>query len=192
MVNVYSRRDSPVSFSVSWDYREIKRALEKMDKEANKLISRAISRVLRKEMENTRRRLKTGARGMSGSMQDIVADSLIVEEGIDNMGWASVRFGADPIDEGGPAGGRETGKVAFYAQMLETGVPRFSYPFKAMKVNQGSSMQSYEGWINTAKTATFPGIKPVNWLKDTLKRAKPQIPEAIVKELDDAWGRGQV
>ena len=192
MVNLYTNRDSPVSFSISWDYHEIEAALAKMDREANKLISRAISGVLRKEMENTRRRLKTGARGMSGSMQDIVADSLIVEEGVDSMGWAAVRFGADPIDEGGPAGGRATGKVAYFAQMLETGVPSFSYPFKAMKINQGSSMQSYEGWINTAKDSVFPGIKPVKWLQETLKRSKPQIPDAIVKELDDAWGGGKV
>jgi hypothetical protein len=192
MVNVHGSRDSPVSFSYSWDYRQIKNALRRMDRESNKLLSNAISGVLRKEMENTRRRLKTGSRGMSGSMQDIVADSLIVEEGLDRSGWASVRFGADPIDEGGPAGGRATGDVAWFAQMLETGIPSFEYAFKAMKINQGSSMQSYEGWINTGKNALFPGIKPVSWLKDTMKRARPQIADAIVDTLNKAWGRGQV
>jgi hypothetical protein len=191
MADVYYT-GTDTSYSFTWDYSQVQEALDKMDRDSNKLISRAISGVLRKEMENTRRRLKTGARGMRGSMQDIVADSLIVEEGVDSMGWASVRFGADPIDEGGPAGGREGSKVAYFAQMLETGVPRFTYPFKAMKINQGSSLRSYAGWINTAKSKVFPGIKPVHWLKDTFKRAKPQIEDAIWNELNEEWGGGKV
>jgi len=192
MVNISGGGDAGVSYTFNWDYSEVRRALAGMDIEANKLMSKAISGVLRKEMETTRRNLKRGVRGMSGSMQDIVADSLVVESGTMD-GGAAVRFGADPIDRGGPSSRRKTGSVAYLAQMLETGIPSFEYGFKdAMKINQGSSGRSYAGWINKSKDSHFPGIKPVEWLKSTLRRAEPQIPDAVTDALDTAWGGGKV
>ena len=103
MGNIIANK-SGASFEFQWDWSDFNAAVDQMGDEANALMSRAIAGVLRKEMESVRQQLKRGM-GIHGSIQDVVADSLAVEEwGTAEGGAAMVRFGSEPMDRGGVTG----------------------------------------------------------------------------------------
>ena len=180
---------SGASFQFEWDWTQFNKAIDQMDSEANALMSKAIADVLRKELEAVRQQLKRGM-GISGSIQDVVGDSFVVEEFIPGVGGNTmVRAGSDPMDTGGVTGSRG-GKLAQY---LEYGVRSFDYPFKGKTVDNSvwfGKGRGSKGFINRYATPRFPGIKPQpgqGWLTETYNRSIPQIADAIKNALNEAW-----
>jgi len=179
MAITVSKHTGDMDFAYTIDFSEIDGAIKQMDKDAAKLIKKAIKKVFTKEKQNTKKRLSSGRYANMGGK---VADSLDVEE-VKESNKFGIRFGSQPINSGGATGSRG-GKLAQY---LEYGVRRHPYSFKGLEItNRSGSM----GFINALKTPYHPGIRPQEWLTRTYERVNPQIPDAIQQALNEAWKGG--
>ncbi len=185
-----SPMDEGVSWDLTlvWDFSEAEAAVAVMNKSAAKLMGDAISDVIKQEMRTTIKMIKSAQRAR-GDIYDTVANSLITDQ-VSKGGLVEVRFGSDPIDQGGVEGSRG-GKIA---QILQYGMQPFAYAFQGLKITNSKHMgsgQNNEGFINALrKTATHPGIKPIpseGWLTSTQKRAIPRMNDAIIESLYRSW-----
>lgn len=182
------------AFQAEWDDRQWRAATKQMQKEAKKIFVKAISGVLRTETENVRQALKRGGDGITGSALAKVADSLAVESGTQGHN-AVVRVGSEPMDSGGVSGSRG-GKLA---QIYEFGAPPFNYSpkWKVGKEVENSAIRGFGGgndmgFINVGKTSMHPGFKKAfgneGWLTRIYNKSIPQMEDAILDEIQKAWG----
>jgi len=178
------------SFQASWDDRQWRAATKQMHKDAKKIFVKALSGVLRAETEKVRQALKR--RGITGSALDKIADSLAVESGTQGND-AVVRTGSMPMDGGGVTGSRG-GKLA---QIYEYGVGQFPYPWKVGKPVKNSAVRGFGGgndmgFISMSKTSMHPGFKKAfgneGWLERIYNNSIPKIEDAILDEIQKAWG----
>lgn len=183
--NVNLGMSSAIGFQLDIDDRAFYDKFDEFGRTAGDIMAEAIKDVLRIELPVTQRELNSGADVRHRFMARKVADSLIVEVGEDVEGRASVRFGSDPLDDGGVSGSRG-GKIAQY---LEYGMASFEYPFTFKTIKNAKSWGPGGGFINakTGRNMVHPGMKPMGWLSGTLDRARPKFEEAIVSALNRAW-----
>ena len=183
--NISIGMDSAIGIRMSMDDRSMYDRFGEFDRTAGSIMAEAIKDVLRAEVPATQRELNS-VEPRHRFMGRKVADSLIVEVGEDQNSRAAVRFGSDPLDEGGVSGSRG-GKIAQY---LEYGMEPFEYPFTFKTITNAKSWGPGGGFINakTGRNMVHPGIKGIGWLKSTLERAQPKFEEAIVSALNSAWG----
>lgn len=190
--NVYATKGAQfgVGYSTKWDWSGMHRGMQVMEQTATKVMSEAIAGVMKKEIGHIKRGIKQSM-GPLSSITQIVADSLVIEEGFDTDG-PIVRFGADPIDDDGPTltrGGKP-------AQYLEYGVTTFPYRFEGKTIEHSKSWVNSTpiGYINARSTPMHPGFKAAfggrGWLTEAYDRIIPQIPDALIEALDKAWGGG--
>ena len=110
---------------VSFDFTEVNRAIAFMESNAGAEMADAIADRLRRQIPRTQSMINTSVPPRKRVMAKDVADSLAVDIGVNAGGEAQVRFGSEPMDEGGVEGSRG-GKLALN---LEFGVRSFAYPF---------------------------------------------------------------
>ncbi len=179
-------KDGAVAVRVTYDDQRMYSKFAEMDRTAGAIMAEAIKDVLRVELPVTQRELNSGADVRHRFMARKVADSLVIELGEDEGGRAVVRFGSDPIEQGGVEGSRG-GKLAQY---LEYGMASFEYPWTFKTITNAKSWGPSGGFINakTGRNMRHPGIKPMGWLSGTLERAEPKFEEAIVSALNREWG----
>ena len=186
-----SAKNKYMGFDLTIDTRQTDAAIKEMERTAAKVMAQAIYEVLKAEIGPTQRHLKEKATVRQQNMANKVADSLIVEIGEDENQQATVRFGSNPIDEGGVEGSRG-GKLA---QLLEYGAPPFTYPFTFKTIENSATFgggSGSTGFINakTGKNTVHPGYKPTDFLSFARDRAKPKIAAAIVDAFNKAYGGG--
>lgn len=188
----FTTRGGGFAFQASWDDRQWRAATKQMQKDAKKIFVKAISGVLRAETEKVRQALKRSERGIGGSALAKVADSLAVESGTQGND-AVVRTGSMPMDSGGVTGSRG-GKLA---QIYEYGVGQFPYPWKVGKPVKNNAIRGYGGgndmgFINVGKTSMHPGFKKAfgneGWLTRIYNNSIPKMEDAILDEIQKAWG----
>ena len=178
-------QDSAVGFKMNFDDRQMQAKFAEMDQTAGSIMANAIKDVLRAAVPETQRKLNQ-ANPRHRFMAQKVADSLIVEMGENEGGVAEVRFGSDPIDEGGVTGSRG-GKLA---AIMEYGMRSFEYPWTFKSIDNGGSWGPGGGFINakTGNNMRHPGFKAVGWLSSTMERPPPKFEQAILDALNNAWG----
>jgi len=159
---------------------------KRMEKTSGEIMARAIKEVLREEVSQTQSELIRDAGPKLRAMAGIVADSLIVEVGNNANNEAEVRFGSDPIDNGGVEGTRG-GKLA---AILEYGVRPFEYGFTFKTIKNSTSWGAIGGGFINAKTTgnmVHEGFEPMDWLSKTRDRAAPKIEARIKRALEEAY-----
>ena len=177
-----------MGFSLQIDTRETEAAIRTMEDTSAELMAEAIFNVLKRQIPKSQAQIKKDAPVRQQAMALKVANSLVVEIGRNHNQMAEVRFGSDPIDEGGVSGSRG-GKLA---QFLEYGTPKFDYPFTFKTINNSLTFGAGEGFINakTGNNTVHPGFKSIDWLSKARDGAVPEIEAAIVEAFNENWGGG--
>jgi hypothetical protein len=178
-----------MGFSLEIDTRQTDAAIKTMEQTSAEIMANAIYNVLKKQIPTSQSQIIRDASVRQQNMARKVADSLIVEVGENHNQKAEVRFGSDPIDEGGVTGSRG-GKLAQY---LEYGTRKFDYPFTFKTIDNSMTFGSGQGFINakTGNNMVHPGFKSIDWLSKARDAVSPQIEAAIVDAFNDAWGGGR-
>ena len=179
-----------MGFSVEIDDRQTRAAIKEMERTSAEIMANAIFEVLKNQVGPTQSQIKRDSSVRQQAMAQKVADSIIVEVGENHNQKAEVRFGSDPIDEGGVTGSRG-GKLAQY---LEYGTPKFDYPFTFKTIDNSTTFGGGEGFINakTGNNMVHPGFKSIDWLSRARDRSAVQIEGAIINAFNEAWGGGSV
>tara|TARA_R110001592_G_scaffold282418_2_gene550138 strand:+ start:176 stop:760 length:585 start_codon:yes stop_codon:yes gene_type:complete len=171
------------NISTKWDFGQVDRALNKMERDAGKSMANAIKEVLRREMGNAQSDINSSVRPRHRIMGQRVADSLAVETLGDAGSEAEVRAGSDPMDDFGVEGSRG-GKLAL---ILEFGIRDFQYPFTFKTIKNSPSWGSggsEGGFINTkGGNMTYKGFDGIGWLDKAYNKSVPQIEQAILQAL---------
>ncbi len=172
-----------ISISSKWDWRQFDAAVKEMDRTASEIMAKAIADVLRKQIPASQSKILSSVPPSQQDMAIAVADSLMVESGHRDK-TAEVRFGSDPMDEGGVTGSRG-GKLAMY---LEYGVRPFQYGF-TFKTIENTRFWGKDGggFINAEENMLHGGFKEVGWLSDAQEKTVPKMEQAIIDALNDAW-----
>ena len=180
-----SHGKGPVSGFVEYDSAEIERLVGKFAENVERQMEKAIVEILKRELRNTQSYIKNEVPPRQKGLSTKVADSLAIETLESADGEVHIRFGSDPMEEGGVEGSRG-GKLALY---LQHGAGRFDYGFKFMKIKNTAFRGGGEGFINArGEHATHPGFKRIAWLERTQQAALPDIQAAIVEALEKEWG----
>ena len=181
-----------MGFSLEIDTRQTDAAIKEMERTSAEIMADAIYDVLKAQIPTSQSQIKRDAPVRQQAMAQKVADSLIVEIGENHNQKAEVRFGSDPIDEGGVTGSRG-GKLAQY---LEYGSPKFDYPFTFKTIDNSLTFGAGDGFINakTGNNMVHPGFKSIDWLSKARDAVSPQIEAAIIDAFNEAWsgGRGNI
>lgn len=169
-----------------YDSRVIDKLVGDFAENANKQLEEAIVDILKRENRKTQNYIK---RELPPSQQDMaqkVADSLAIEVLKSNNGEVEIRFGSNPMDDGGVEGSRG-GKLALY---LQHGVGEFDYGFTFKTIQNTRFWGSGEGFINakTGRNTTHKGFKKISWLEYAQQGALPDIEAAILEALEKEWG----
>ena len=171
------------NISTKWDFGQVDRALNQMERDAGKSMANAIKEVLRREMGNAQNDINSSVRPRHRVMGQRVADSLAVEILGDAGSEAEVRAGSDPMDDFGVEGSRG-GKLAL---ILEFGIRSFQYPFTFKSIENSPSWGSgaNEGGFINAKggNMTYKGFDGIGWLDKAYNKSVPQIEQAILQAL---------
>ena len=169
-----------------YDSREIDRLVDNFAHDAEKYMEQAIVDILKRELRNTQRYIKGELPPSQQDMASKVADSLAVETLESRDGKVEVRFGSDPMDDGGVSGSRG-GKLALY---LQHGVGEFNYGFTFKTIENTRFWGGGEGFINakTGRNTTHKGFKRIGWLEHAQQGALPDIQAAIIEALEKEWG----
>ncbi len=181
-------KNSLGSVSATIRDRQLNAAMDNFEKTAGAVIANAIKDVLRQEAASTQRFINGAVSPRQRYMGKRVADSIAVEMGQDDANNIVVRFGADPMDDGGPEGSRG-GKLAL---ILEHGARPYEYGFTFKTIKNSPSWGSGAGeggFINAkGRNGTHPGFKSIGWLERAEERVKPEIGQAIADALREAYG----
>lgn len=172
------------NISTKWDFGQVDRALNQMERDAGKSMANAIKEVLRREMGNAQNDINSSVRPRHRVMGQRVADSLAVEILGDAGSEAEVRAGSDPMDDFGVEGSRG-GKLAL---ILEFGIRSFPYPFtfKSIKNSPSWGSGAGEGGFINAKAGNntqYKGFDGIGWLDKAYNKSVPQIEQAILQAL---------
>jgi hypothetical protein len=169
-----------------YDSRQIDRLVGEFAHNANEQMEQAIVDILKRELKNTQQYIKQSLPPSQQDMATKVADSLMVETLKSNSGEVEVRFGSDPMDDGGVEGSRG-GKLALY---LQHGVQEFNYGFTFKSIENTRFWGGGEGFINakTGRNTTHKGFKRIGWLEHAQQGALPDIQAAIIEALEKEWG----
>jgi hypothetical protein len=169
-----------------YDSRQIDRLVGDFAQNANEQMEEAIVDILKRELKNTQQYIKQSLPPSQQDMATKVADSLMVETLKSNNGEVEVRFGSDPMDDGGVEGSRG-GKLALY---LQHGVQEFNYGFTFKTIENTRFWGGGEGFINakTGRNTTHKGFKRIGWLEHAQQGALPDIQAAIIEALEKEWG----
>ena len=175
-------------FSLRIDTRQTDAAIKEMERTSAQIMAEAIYGVLKNQIPKSQRQILQDTPVRQQAMAHKVADSLIAEIGQDQNQKAMVRFGSDPIDQGGVTGSRG-GKLAQY---LEYGTGQFDYPFTFKTIKNSKTFGPGNGFINakTGNNTVHPGFKSIDWLSKARDDSVPHIEAAIVDALNKAWGGG--
>ena len=179
-----------MGFSVEIDDRQTRAAIKEMERTSADIMANAIYEVLKGQVGPTQSQIKRDSPVRQQAMAQKVADSIIVEVGQNHNQKAEVRFGSDPIDQGGVTGSRG-GKLAQY---LEYGSPKFDYPFTFKTIDNSTTFGTgSEGFINakTGRNMVHPGFKSIDWLSKARDRSSAQIESALIDGFNKAWGGGR-
>jgi hypothetical protein len=169
-----------------YDSREIDRLVGKFAENANKQMEEAIVDILKRELRNTQSYIKSELPPSQQDMANAVADSLAVEVLKSNQGEVEVRFGSEPMDDGGHTASRG-GKIALY---LQHGVDTFEYGFTFKTIENTRFWGGGQGFINakTGRNMVHKGFKRIGWLEHAQEGALPDIQAAIIDALEKEWG----
>jgi len=169
-----------------YDSRTIDRMVGEFGRNANDQLEQAIVDILKRELRNTQSFIVQELPPSQADMAHKVADSLAVEVLKSRSGEVEVRFGSQPMDDGGVSGSRG-GKLALY---LQHGVDEFSYGFTFKTIQNTRFWGGGEGFINakTGRNTTHKGFKRISWLEHTQQNALPDIETAILDALEKEWG----
>ena len=178
-----------MGFSVEIDDRQTRAAIKEMERTSADIMANAIYEVLKGQVGPTQSQIKRDSPVRQQAMAQKVADSIIVEVGQNHNQKAEVRFGSDPIDQGGVTGSRG-GKLAQY---LEYGSPKFDYPFTFKTIDNSVTFGNGDGFINakTGRNMVHPGFKSIDWLSKARDRSSAQIESALIDGFNKAWGGGR-
>lgn len=169
-----------------YDSKTIDRMVGEFGRNANQQLEDAIVDILKRELRKTQSYIVQELPPSQRDMAHKVADSLAVEVLKSNQGEVQVRFGSDPMDEGGVSGSRG-GKLALY---LQHGVDQFSYGFTFKTIENSRFWGSGTGFINAkaGENTTHKGFKRIGWLEHAQDGALPDIEAAIMQALEKEWG----
>lgn len=181
----YSGRDG--NAQVSFDFTEVNRAIEFMESNAGKEMANAIAQALRRQASRTQSYINQSVPPNKRVMGKEVADSIGVDIGVTAGGEAQVRFGSEPMDEGGVTGSRG-GKLAL---MLEFGIKEFRYPFDFKTITPSPSFgigsTGLGNFINAKANPTYPRYEGIGWLAQALGEVEPEIEQIIMAKLQEEF-----
>lgn len=172
---------------VSFDFTEVNRAINFMESNAGKEMAEAIAQRLRQQIPKTQSKITSSVPSNRRVMGKVVADSLAVDIGVSAVGEAQVRFGSEPMDDGGVEGSRG-GKLAL---MLEFGVRRFSYPFTFKTITPSPSFgigsTGLGNFINAKANPTYPPYDGIGFLAQALTEVSSDIEQIIMERLQERF-----
>ena len=172
---------------VSFDFTEVNRAIAFMESNAGAEMADAIADRLRRQIPKTQSMITSSVPSNRRVMGNEVANSLAVDIGVSAAGEAQVRFGSEPMDEGGVEGSRG-GKLAL---MLEFGVREFSYPFtfKTIKPSPsfGIGSTGLGHFINAKVHPRYPPYDGIGFLAEALAEVSQDIEQIIMERLQERF-----
>jgi hypothetical protein len=171
---------------VSFDFTEVNRAIAFMESNAGAEMADAIADRLRRQIPRTQSMINTSVPPRKRVMAKDVADSLAVDIGVNAGGEAQVRFGSEPVDEGGVEGSRG-GKLALN---LEFGVRSFAYPFSFKSVEPSPSFgigSNIGSFINAKVHPIYKGYEGIGFLAQALAEVSPDIEQIIMERLQERF-----
>ena len=167
----------------SWDFTEVNRAIGFMEDNAGKSMADAIKEALRKQANKTQSYIMRESSQRHRVMSKEVADSIAVDIGVTAGGEAQVRFGSEPMDDGGVSGSRG-GKLAL---ILEFGIRDFPYPFTIKSIKPSPSFAigntGIGNFINAKANPIYKGFEGIGWLAKAFAEVQPEIQDAIMLKL---------
>ena len=169
----------------SWDFGQVERSLDKMERDAGKSMANAIKDVLRKQVTESQSFINSSVRPRHRFMGKAVADSLAVDIVGKEGNEAEVRMGSEDMDDFGIEGSRG-GKLAL---ILEFGIRSFQYPFTFKSIENSPSWGSgggEGGFINAklGENMTYKGVEGIGWLAKAYNNVVPKIEDAIISALE--------
>lgn len=183
MVDAYVERRG-MEFGIKWDWRQFNSAVDTMDRTASEVMADAIKDAMMEELGGVQGYIKQSSPVNHRYMANDVADSLIIEEGRSSDDTAMVRFGSDPIDNGGVTGSRG-GKLA---AILQYGMQPFGYPFTFKTIENSRSSPQSAGFINARlDKKVHPGIPAIGWLDVAEERVTENLMKTLEQRLHEAW-----
>ena len=172
---------------VSFDFTEVNRAIAFMESNAGAEMADAIAQRLRQQIPRTQSMINSSVPHNRRVMGREVADSLAVDIGISPAGEAQVRFGSEPMDEGGVTGSRG-GKLAL---MLEFGVREFAYPFTFKTIKPSPSFgignTGLGHFINAKVHPKYPPYDGIGFLAQALTEVSGDIDQIIMERLQERF-----
>ena len=168
----------------TFDFTEVNRAIAFMESNAGKSMADAIESKLKEQLRKSQGYINSSVRPRHRVMGQRVADSLAVEVGVSAAGEAQVRFGSDPMDDGGVEGSRG-GKLAL---ILENGIRSFPYPFTFKSIKNSPSWGSIGGGFINAKggnNMNYKGFDGIGWLTKGFNEVLPKMEDAIIQKLKE-------
>lgn len=174
-----------INFDLEFDDRQYQKDLDNLQAKAKQIMIDTIYDILKEQLADTQKYIKSETEFKHRYMANKVADSLIVEQGFTEGDTVVVGFGSDPFPDG--VEGSRGGKLA---QILEFGVQPFSYPFTFKTIENSQSWGSIGGGFINARAGnnqTHRGFKAIGWLDYSQAQVMPQI-QRIVDAFAEAWG----
>jgi hypothetical protein len=172
---------------VSFDFTEVNRAIAFMESNAGAEMANAIADRLRRQIPRTQSMINSSVPPRKRFMAREVADSLAVDIGVSAAGEAQVRFGSEPMDDGGVTGSRG-GKLAL---MLEGGVKSFNYPFTFKTIEPSPSFAvgstGVGNFINAKLKPRYPAYDGIGYLAEALAEVSGDIEEIIIERLQERF-----
>tara|TARA_Y100001972_G_scaffold125252_2_gene176066 strand:- start:366 stop:947 length:582 start_codon:yes stop_codon:yes gene_type:complete len=173
------------SIETSLDFTEVNRAIAFMESKSGESMADAIAQRLRKQVPRTQSFISSSMPPRKRFMGRAVADSLAVDIGVTAVGEAQVRFGSEPMDDGGVTGSRG-GKLAL---MLEFGIRPFRYPFTFKTIEPSRSFgigdTGLGHFINAKVHPQYPKYDGIGFLARALSEVQPEIDQIIMDKLQE-------